>query len=177
LSGEYALELRRAMKILTDDPRTYFVGQAVEHPGTAMFATLEDVPPGKRREMPVAEDFQLGYSIGRSIYDGTIPICIYPRWNFLGLAFSQLVHHLDKLPEYGNGYAPKVIIRTAVATAEPLDPGPQHLGNYSRAFRHLLRNISVIELMRTEHIVPFYQQALAQPDSSILVEYTEFYDA
>jgi hypothetical protein len=176
LSGAYALELRRAMKFLADDARTYFVGQAVAYPGTAMFATLEDVPLAKRREWPVAEDFQLGWAIGRSVYDSTVPICIYPRWNFLGLAFSQLVHHLDKLSEYGNGYAPKVIIRTAVATADPLNPGPQHLGNYSKAFRKLLRNVCVIELVEPELIVPCYQRALEQPDSSILVEFTKLYD-
>ena len=177
MSGEYALELRRAMKILADDPRTYFVGQAVRYPGTAMFATLEDVPMERRQESPVAEDMQLGIAIGRSIYDGSIPVCLYPRWNFLGLAFSQLVHHLDKLPEYGNGYAPKVIIRTAVATPYPMDPGPQHLGNYSKAFRELLRNVCVIELAYANEIVPFYQRALEIPDSSILVEYTGLYDA
>jgi pyruvate/2-oxoglutarate/acetoin dehydrogenase E1 component len=177
LSGEYARELQRAMKILADDPRTYFVGQAVAFPGTAMFGTLEDVPMERRREMPVVEDFQLGWAIGRSIYDGTIPICIYPRWNFLGLAFSQLVHHLDKLPEYGNGYAPKVIIRTAVAAADPLNPGPQHLGNYSKAFRHLLRNVCLIELTEAKYVVPCYQRALEQSAPSILVEFTQLYDA
>lgn len=165
------------MKLLAEDPRTYFVGQAVGSPGTAMFSTLGDVPPEKRREWPVAEDFQLGWCIGRSIYDGTIPVSIYPRWNFLGLAFSQLVHHLDKLPEYGNGHRSKVIIRTAVATDNPLDPGPQHLGDYSEAFSKILRNVRVVELINSSLIVPAYAYALETSQSSIMVEYTGLYDA
>ena len=46
-------------------------------------------------ELPVAEEMQMGMSFGMSL-DGTIPISIYPRWNFLLCAINQLVNHLDK---------------------------------------------------------------------------------
>ena len=78
---------------------------------------------------------------------GTIPVSIFPRWNFLLLAANQLVNHLDKLPIYSNGgYRPKVIIRTAVATDQPLDPGPQHLGDYSGPFAEMLATVRVARL-------------------------------
>ncbi len=101
------------------------MGQAVVDAGTAMSTTLQHIPIEKRLELPVAEEMQLGMAIGMSL-SGALPICIYPRFNFLLLAVNQLVNHLDKLPLYST-YRPKVLIRTAVATGYPLDPGPQHL--------------------------------------------------
>src|SRR6185295_1899835 len=109
----------------------------VAYEGTAMFKTLRDVPPHKRLELPVAEDMQLGMATGMALA-GMLPIAVYPRWNFLLLATSQLVLHLDKLPLMCRSVRPRVIIRTAVATEEPLNPGPQHLGNFCDAFDDML---------------------------------------
>ena len=169
----YFNELCNAMEMLAEDPRTIFMGQAVAYPGTAMFNTLRDIPMGKRLELPVAEDMQLGMALGMSL-DGRLPICMYPRWNFLLLATNQLALHLDKLPLYSK-YRPKVIIRTAVATPEPLDPGPQHLGDFSNEFQSMLKTIPVIKLYDTEDIMPAYRQAKERDGSTLLVEYTSNY--
>lgn len=140
-----------------------------------MFRTLADVPMEKRLELPVFEDTQLGMAIGMSL-DGWRPICIYPRFNFLLLAMNQLVLHLDKLPLMG-GFKPKVIIRTAVATAQPLHPGPQHLGNYAEAMLYLLDTVTVVKLEDSEGIVPAYEKAMERERSTLLIEYHEKYDA
>lgn len=155
------------METLAADPRTIFIGQAVSFPGTAMYRTLLQVPEKRRIELPVAEDMQLGMAIGMSL-NGFIPVCIYPRINFLLLAMNQLVLHLDKIPEYSN-YRPKVIIRTGVASKEPLDPGPQHLGDF-KALDGLLKNIIVCRLHKEQAIVPVYENALKSKKSWLLIE-------
>lgn len=171
--SEYFDALTKAMWTLSNDPRTIFIGQAVSYAGTAMSKTLECVPKGKRIELPVAEDMQMGMAIGMSL-EGMIPICIYPRWNFLLLATNQLVNHLDKLPRYSK-YQPKVIIRTAAATAYPLDPGPQHLGDFSAAFRLMLDTVTLQRLENVQDIHYHYDKALNDTGSSILVESANLY--
>lgn len=115
----------------------------------------------------------MGFCTGLSL-EGYIPISIYPRFDFLLLAANQIVNHLDKIAQM-SGYRPKVIIRTAVGSNKPLDPGPQHQGNYVEAFRSMLTSIRVIELLHAELIVPAYQEALAGNESVVLVEYGNKY--
>lgn len=134
-----------------------------------MYKTLCDVPAEKRLEFPVAEDCQLGFCTGAALA-GMLPITIYPRWNFLLLAMSQLVLHLDKLPLMAKGVRPRVIIRTAVATRHPLNPGAQHLGDYSEAVNDMLETVHVVELFRADMIVPEYCKAATRDTSTILVE-------
>lgn len=170
----YFDELCKAMELLAQHPRSVFMGQAVACEGTGMSKTLADIDKRKLVELPVFEDCQMGMAIGASL-NGDLPICIYPRWNFLLLATSQLVLHLDKLPIYSD-YRPKVIIRTAVATPHPLDPGPQHLGSFTEAFRLMLNTVNVVTLWRSDLIVPYYRDALEREGSTLLVEYTAKYE-
>lgn len=163
-----------SMKWLGEQPDTVFLGQAVRDAGTAMFTTLRDVPMEKRIEMPVAEDMQLGISTGLSL-NGFVPISIYPRINFLLCAIPQLVLHLDKLPLY-SGYRPKVIIRTAIATDRPLDPGVQHLGDYSDAIGGMLKTVRIKRVGSPDGIIDAYRQAYAVKGSTIIVEYLDLYN-
>lgn len=165
--------LKAAMFMLADDPRTIFLGQAVSSEGTAMSKTFRGITENKLLEMPVAENLQLGMSIGMSL-GGYLPISVFPRINFLICAMDALVLHLDKLPLY-SGYRPRVIIRTAIATAVPLDPGPQHVGDYSDAIRQMLTTIEVVSLDSADRIVPEYGKAMRREGSTLLVERTELY--
>lgn len=169
----YRDRLTRAMTLIGAMPHSVFVGQAVRYPGTAMFGTLESVPMERRVEFPVAENMQLGYCIGRAL-QGALPVCIYPRINFLLEATSQLVQHLDKLPRY-SAYRPKVLIRTAIATPQPLDPGPQHLGDYTPALRAALGWVRVVTLDTAEQVSQEYASALEREESTVLVERTCMY--
>lgn len=163
----YADELAAAMRLLAEDSRTIFLGQAVAYPGTAQSGTLADIP--RRVEMPVAEEFQMGVSIGLAL-TGLVPVSIFPRWNFLLLAASQIVNHLDKLPRM-SGYRPKVIIRVSAGADKPMHPGPQHLGDYSAAFERMLETVTVVRLDYASKVVPAYREALARDGSTILTEY------
>lgn len=171
----YRDELTKAMTMLGQRPDTIFMGQAVAFPGTGMYSTLAGVPMEKRLELPVMEDAQLGMATGMSL-NGFLPVCIYPRINFLLLAVNQLALHLDKLPVYGNGWRPKVIIRTMVAHDEPMDPGVQHLGDYSFAFSSMLSTVCVRQLWTSNDVIREYRNAMASPLSSLLIERAALYE-
>lgn len=171
--SSYAEEVTRAMGYLAADPRTLFVGQAVRYDGQLLHKTLRDVPMERRIEMPVIEDFQLGYCTGLAL-EGFIPVSIFPRWDFLLLAANQLVNHLDKIPLM-SGFKPKVIIRTAVGDTTPLNPGPQHTQNHTAAFRRMLKTVQVIEVETPEQVRQGYKRALSLPQSCIVVEHMRMY--
>lgn len=173
----YKEEMYRAMKLLGENPRTFFLGQCVAHSGTTMFHTLRDVPLEKRLELPVFEDTQMGISIGMALA-GYIPVSVYPRMDFLLLATNQLVSHLDRFKEMSaDQFNPRVIIRSAVGSQVPLMPGPQHSGNYCEALRHMLRNVDVVELKDAGEVVPSYLKALDSERSTVLVEFPDRYDS
>lgn len=172
----YADELTRAMEIVAQQPNAIFMGQGVaDHGGTTMSPTFKGVPAAQRLEMPVAEDMQMGMAIGMAL-EGMLPVCVFPRWNFLICAANQLVNHLDRLPLYSvGGYLPKVIIRVATPSTKPFYPGPQHDDDFSVPFHKMLRTVRVVQLPDAESIVPAYQRAVKDPFSTILVEKTDCY--
>ena len=175
---KYFDELKKSMDWLAEKPTTMFLGQAVEYAGTAMTNTLSAVPKEKLLEMPVTEEMQMGITIGLAVNE-TIPISIYPRWNFLLLATNQLVNHLDKLPLYSHGeFKPKVIIRTSIGSERPINPQIQHTGDFTDAFRLMLKTIEIIRLEEPEQIFLAYKKAFEREDgkSTILVEYADYYN-
>ncbi len=175
---KYFDELKQAMRWLGQKPDTFFLGQAVNYPGTAMTNTLSDVSILKRMEMPVNEDMQMGISFGMSL-NGTVPISIYPRWNFLLLASNQLINHLDKINAMSNGeYKSKVIIRTSIGSQRPLHPQHQHIDDFTDAFKLMCKNIEIIRLDEPEQIFEAYVHAYERTDnkSTILVEWGDYYN-
>ena len=170
----YLDHLTTAITSLGERPDSIFFGQAVRFAGTGMTQTFVGVPKEKLVEFPVAEDMQLGVAIGLSL-GGALPVCCYPRMNFLLLAVNQLVNHLDKLPIYGNGFKPRVLVRVSVPTPVPLDPGQQHLGDFSAALRAMLRTVKIVELWTSASIEPAYAEAAEREGSTILVERAELY--
>ena len=72
----------------------------------------------------------------------------------------------------------KAIIRTGIGSERPLHPQHQHVGDFTDAFRLMLKNIEVIRLDEPEDIFPAYEKALTRKDgkSTILVEWGDFYN-
>ena len=174
---KYFDELKRSMNYLAQDPITIFLGQAVAVAGTAMTNTLKDVPPDRLLELPVAEEMQMGMTTGLAL-TGLIPVSIFPRWNFLLAAMSQLINHLDKVQVMSNGgYKVKAIVRTGIGSQRPLHPQHQHVGDYTEALRSMCTTIEVIRLEEPSEIFPAYEKALLRDDgrSTLLVEYGDFY--
>jgi pyruvate/2-oxoglutarate/acetoin dehydrogenase E1 component len=157
---KYTEEIVKAMSMLADNPKTLFIGQAVEYEGTGLYDSLKHLPIEKRLELPVAEYLQSGLANGMAI-EGMIPVSTYPRWNFLLMGTDQIINHLDKFKNMSNGkLTPKVIIRVAVGSEHPVDPQCQHKGNFSEAFRNMTTNTEIIELNEPEDIMPAYIKAL-----------------
>tara|TARA_B110000967_G_scaffold100488_1_gene103157 strand:+ start:898 stop:1434 length:537 start_codon:yes stop_codon:yes gene_type:complete len=173
---KYTEEIVKAMSMLADNPKTIFIGQAVEYEGTGLYDSLSHLPKNKRMELPVAEYLQSGLANGMAI-EGLIPVSTYPRWNFLLMGTDQIINHLDKFKSMSNGkLTPKVIIRVAVGSEQPVDPQCQHKGNFSEAFRNMTINTEVIELIEPEDILPAYTKALNRKDNvnTILVEFADY---
>lgn len=173
MTATYSDRVTQAMGMLAQHPKTLFIGQAVRFDGQLLHKTLRDVPLERRVEMPVIEDFQMGFCTGLAL-EGYIPISIYPRWDFLILAANQLVNHLDKIPVM-SGFKPKVIIRTAVGDKTPLNPGPQHTQDHTAAFRRILKTVQIIEVTEADEVLHAYKRALSIPQSCIVVEHMEKY--
>ena len=167
-SSSYRDALTAAMTELASNTRVVFLGQGVRDPGTFMSTTLAHLPIDKRLEMPVAEEMQMGMSIGLALV-GFIPISLYPRWNFLILASNQLVNHLDKMQLH-------VIVRVGVGSTKPLDPGLQHTGDFTEAFRLMMPNTHIERLNHATDVATAYRAALQRPGPSILVEIADLYE-
>lgn len=163
----YKETLTDAMKLLATDARTVFLGQSVSCPGTYMSTTFEGVPLEQRIELPVAEELQLGMSIGMALA-GYVPVSVYPRWQFFLLAANQAVNHLNVMQ-------PHVIVRVGIGSTTPLDPGPQHKGDLTEAFRLMMPNTTIVRLESADRIVPEYRNAIDRKGPTILVEFADAY--
>ena len=166
------------MDFLGSKKNTIFIGQAVEVPGTAMYNTLKNVPKKKLLELPVAEEMQMGISLGLAM-DGNIPISIFPRWNFLLHGINQLINHIDKFKIMtGNKLKPKIIIRTSIGSQRPLHPQSQHTGDFSLAVKKMCTTIEVIKLNKPEEVFSSYKKAYERKDgkNTIIVEYGDYYN-
>lgn len=171
--SSYICELKRAMEELAKDDSTLFMGQSVACDGTSIRATFIDIDKNRLLELPVCEEMQMGMSIGLAL-EGFTPVSVFPRFNFLLLAYNQLINHLDKLPWYG-GYWPKVIVRTAVGRNTPLDPGWQHQDDFTIPLKNMVKTIKVRKLDKEGNIVQEYKDALNRECSTILVEEGNLY--
>ncbi len=169
----YQEEVTKAMTLLAQDERTVFIGQQVAYPGSIMYGSLEGVPMEKRIEVPIMENTQMGMAIGMSL-TGRIPICIYPRMDFLLLALDQLVNHLNTIAKTSD-WRPKVIIRTMIGKKGPLYPGLQHCGDHTEALKGLLGfgGIEVNKVSGPEGVYGVavaYRNALERNESTVIVE-------
>ncbi len=176
--GIYFEEISKAMNWLASQNGSIFMGQSVAVPGTAMRNTLVNVEQNKLIELPVDEDFQLGLSIGYAL-NGFTPISIFPRWNFLIVATNQLINHLDKLKDLnGSKNKAKVIIRTGIGSVTPMHPGPQHIGDFTDAYKLLAPNLNIVRLDKADEIFPAYKEAYTRTDgvSSLIVEWSDKYN-
>lgn len=152
------------MTWLAQQPDTIFLGQAVRFPGNYTYSTLEGVPLEKRIELGVCEELQMGMTLGLAL-EGFVPVSIYPRMDFLLLGINQLVNHIDKIAWMSEGkMQPRIIIRTSVGPTKPLDAGPQHTGNYTKALRKMLTAVKVVKLTDAEIVGWYYRGAYEDKD-------------
>jgi len=175
---KYKKELIKSMNYLSKKSNTIFLGQSIKYSGNAIYNTLIDVPKRKKIEMPVFEDTQMGISIGLAL-NGFVPITCYPRFDFLILAFNQLVNHLDKIREMSrNEIRPRILIRTSIGSKKPLNGGPQHTQNYTKIFKSTLKEVKVVLLDSPDKIFYFFKKAYFDKESRsyLFIENGDFYN-
>lgn len=167
----YRESIIAAMNWLGTKSDTLFVGQTVLAGGSYLGATLEAVPESKRVEWPVAEEMQLGASLGMALADDICVISLYPRMDFLLLAMNQLVNHVDKIGVMSEfKMNPRLIIRTSIGSKKPLDGGCQHTGNYANAIREMLTTVKVCEIATPKLAIELYQRAYDEGGTWLMVE-------
>ena len=171
--SEYHKAICIQMKKFAKNKKTMFLGQQTA--SEDFYNTLKDIPMSKRTELPVAEELQMGISIGLAM-KGFLPVSLYQRIDFLPRACDQLVNHLDLINDLSRGmYNPKVIIRTTIGTNTPFDVGLQHNKDLVRGFNALLSNILVYQLKTVEDVNQIYDIARNGESSMIIVEEQELY--
>ena len=169
----YTKAIIKSMNLLAKDKSSIFIGQSVAYPGNLLFKTLNQIDNDKKLEVPVFEETQMGMAIGLSL-NGYLPICCFPRFDFMVLAFNQIINHLDKIPLISNSlFIPKVIIRVSVGSKYPLDGGEQHTQDYSDQLSKMLKTINLYKLKGSSSVLDSYKKAIKSKYSSILVEYAD----
>ena len=172
----YKDSLTNVMTKLGEMDNTVFLGQQILFPGNPMSGTLIDVPKEKMIELPVMEDSQMGMSLGMAM-TGKFVITFYPRWDFLICAANQLVNHVDKIELMSNGqWKPNMIIRVAKGSEIPLNPGPQHRGNYLNEFQSITQTIKFFDCLTVDDIENAYNHAINEGGITLINEYPEKYN-
>tara|TARA_R100001082_G_C4300724_1_gene132286 strand:- start:178 stop:702 length:525 start_codon:yes stop_codon:yes gene_type:complete len=172
---KYIEEVQKGMDFLAENPRTIFMGQAVECKGTALTHQVKNYPSNQLLELPVSEEMQAGIALGMSL-EGYLPVSLYPRMDFVILALNQIVNHLDKWEAMSKGESkPKVIMKAVVGSNNPLDPGHQHQANHSFAIKNMCSNIDVVELLYPHQILKAYKEARESDKSTLIIEHGDLY--
>jgi pyruvate/2-oxoglutarate/acetoin dehydrogenase E1 component len=165
--------ITREMNLLAENPDVFFLGQQVGEGD--FYGTLKDIPASRRIEMPVAEEMQMGISIGMSL-EGLLPVSIFQRMDFLPRAMDQIVNHLNITEQLSRGkFSPRVIIRTTIGATTPLYPGLQHAKDLIKGFQAMV-DFPVLDLKTREDIADGYRLARETPRSIMLVERQDLYD-
>jgi len=171
--SEYHEAICQAMFKLNKIDNTIFLGQQVRI--TDFYNTLSSIPMHKRLEMPVAEELQLGMSIGLSL-EGFLPISIFQRIDFLPRCCDQLVNHLDLIkPLSENKFNPKVIIRTTIGSTKPLYTGLQHSKDLTKGFQALL-NFPVIAVKTVKEVHDSYNEAINCKTPIMIIEFQDLFN-
>jgi len=173
---KYKDELIRSMEWLSEKDDTVFLGQSVLYSGNAIYNTLNTLPSEKMIELPVFEEVQMGMCTGMAM-NGFVPVCCFPRFDFMLRCMDSLVNHLDKMQTMTEGtFKPKVIMRTSIGSTNPLDGGVQHTQDYTMSFKSMLHEVDVVLLEEPDNIFTEFQSAYNGDRSTLLIEYGDYYN-
>ena len=160
------------MQRFAREEKVIFLGQQVL--SEDFYGTLKGIPAEKRIEMPVAEEMQLGLSIGLAL-EGFMPVSIFQRMDFLPRACDQLVNHLNLIPQLSKGvFKPKVIIRTTIGSRYPLDAGLQHTQDLTKMFKAVLK-FPVLKVITPKEVNHAYNFARDSKTSVMVIEVQDLY--
>ena len=109
--------------------------------------------------------------------NGLVPICCFPRFDFILRCMDSLLNHLDKMQHMTEGtFKPKVIMRTSIGSKKPLDGGIQHTQDYTDPIMRMLHEVNVVSLNEPEQIFPEFEEAYKTDCSTLLIEWGDYYN-
>lgn len=162
------------MEKLAEDPKVIFIGYNLNF-GSRGYKTLVNIPSDRIIEMPVAENLMTGIAMGLSI-EGYKPVILFERHDFMLNAMDALINHLDKIKELSAGeFNPCVLVRAIVGGREGVNPGPQHEGEFTEAFKSMFKHVPVYDLKSSEDIKKVYGEVGDFSKSAILIEYRDLH--
>ena len=171
---KYKDAVKQSMEMLARDEKTVFIGYNITR-GSRAYGTLNNIPLEKCLETPVAENLMAGLSIGMSL-EGYNPVLIFERQDFMLNALDALVNHLDKIESLSKGeFIPKVIVRAIVGSKKPINPGPQHMQDFSKFFKEFL-HFPVYDSQTSQEVIDNYIEALASKRPSMMIERKDLYE-
>lgn len=170
----YKETIKKSMEMLAQDAKAVFIGYNIKY-GSKVYGTLADIPDSKKLETPVAENLMTGLAMGMAL-EGFKPVLIFERHDFMLNALDALVNHLDKIRKMSDGeFKAPVIVRAIAGSKKPLYPGPQHIQDFTEAFKKML-SFPVYELRTSEEITRAYESARSFSTPVMLVDRRELYD-
>ena len=162
------------MEILAQDPRVVFVGYNLSY-GSRAYGTLATIPANKCIETPVAENLMTDLAIGMSL-GGYRPVLFFERHDFMLNAADALINHLSKIESLSLGeFKAPVIIRATIGGSKPINPGLQHVGDYSAFFKSVLP-FPVYENRSADKIIEGYRDALQKHQPTMFIEQKNMFE-
>lgn len=170
----YKDAVKKSMEMLAEDPLTKFIGYNLSY-GSKAYGTLADIDKSKIRETPVAENLMTDLCIGMALR-GYKPVLIFERHDFILNALDALINHLDKFEELSDGvFVPKVLIRAIVGSMKPINPGPQHMQDFSNFFKEVF-HFPVYDPQTPLEVIANYETARSIKKSAMFIERRDMYD-
>lgn len=171
---KYKEVLKKSMEMLAEDPRTVFIGYNITY-GSRAYGTLANIPTDRCIETPVAENLMTGLAIGMAL-GGYRPVLFFERHDFMLNATDALINHLSKVEAASKGeFNIPVIVRATVGSSKPINPGVQHIGDYSNFFKSAL-SFPVYEFSTAGDIINGYREALQSPHPTMFIERRNLFD-
>jgi len=171
---KYGEAIKKSMENLAQNTKVLFIGYNLIH-GSRAYGSLKDIPSNKIIETPVAENLMAGLSTGLAI-EGFRPVLIFERHDFMLNALDGLVNHLDKLKGLSNGeYSPPVIIRAIVGSKAPINPGPQHMQDFTEAFKKMI-SFPIYEPETSREVLDSYKRAEGLKSAAMIIEKKDLYN-
>lgn len=170
----YQEAVKKSMEMLAKDKRVLFVGYGLAYNGKA-YNTLIDVPREKILETPLAENLMTSLGIGMSL-GGFLPVIYFERHDFMLIASDAIVNHFDKIERMSYGqFKTPAIIRTVTGHDKPIDPGAQHMQDFTKAFKEMVK-FPIYEPRTSKEVIDIYKSLLKTEGPAMVVERKSLYD-
>jgi len=171
---KYQEAVKQSMEMLAKEPRVIFVGYGLAYKGHA-YNTLTEVSREKILETPLAENLMTSLGIGLSL-EGYLPVIYFERHDFTLIAMDAIINHLDKINKMSQGdFNTPVIIRVVIGHNKPIDPGLQHMQDFTAAFKCMAK-FPIFEPMNSKEVIETYKSLLETKGPAMVVERKSLYD-